>query len=100
VPTQATAPALVVVGYLMFTMVKQIKWGDIDDIFPILAIIVVMPLTYSITNGIAAGFVAWVFLKVVVGKIREVHPLMWIVSASFVLYFAIPWIQALIDQYM
>jgi AGZA family xanthine/uracil permease-like MFS transporter len=100
VPTQATAPALVVVGYLMFTMVKQIKWGEIDDLFPILTVIIVMPLTYSITNGIAAGFVAWVFLKVVTGKIREIHPLMWIVSAAFVLYFATPWIQALIDQYM
>jgi AGZA family xanthine/uracil permease-like MFS transporter len=100
VPTAATAPALVVVGYLMFTMVKQMKWGEIDDLFPILTTIVVMPLTYSITNGIAAGFVAWVFLKVITGKAREVHVLMWIVSAAFVLYFATPWIQALVDQYV
>jgi AGZA family xanthine/uracil permease-like MFS transporter len=96
VPSQATAPALVVVGYLMFTMVKQMEWGEIDDLFPVLTIIIVMPLTYSITNGIAAGFVAWVFMKVVTGKFREIHPLMWIVSASFVLYFAIPWIQTFI----
>jgi AGZA family xanthine/uracil permease-like MFS transporter len=96
VPVQATAPALVVVGYLMFTMVKQMEWGDIDDLFPVLATIIVMPLTYSITNGIAAGFVAYVFMKVVTGKFKEVHPLMWVVSASFVLYFAIPWIQTFI----
>jgi AGZA family xanthine/uracil permease-like MFS transporter len=96
VPAQATAPALVVVGYLMFTVVKQIDWGEIDDLFPILTILIVMPLTYSITNGIAAGFVAWVFMKVVTGKVREVHWLMWIVSAAFVLYFAIPWIQTFI----
>jgi adenine/guanine/hypoxanthine permease len=96
VPAQATAPALVVVGYLMFTQVKQVEWGEIDDLFPILAVIIVMPLTYSITNGIAAGFVAWVFMKVVSGKFREIHPLMWIVSAAFVLYFAIPWIQTFI----
>jgi AGZA family xanthine/uracil permease-like MFS transporter len=96
VPAQATAPALVVVGYLMFTMVRKMEWGEIDDLFPILVILIVMPLTYSITNGIAAGFVAWVFMKVVSGKIREIHPLMWLVSASFVLYFAIPWIQTFI----
>ena len=96
VPAQATAPALVVVGYLMFTMVRQMEWGEIDDLFPILATIIVMPLTYSITNGIAAGFVAYVFLKLVTGKAREVHPLMWLVSAAFVLYFAIPWIQTFI----
>jgi AGZA family xanthine/uracil permease-like MFS transporter len=96
VPGQATAPALVVVGYLMFTQVKQMDWGEMDDLFPILIILIVMPLTYSITNGIAAGFVAWVFMKIVSGKIREIHPLMWIVSAAFVLYFAIPWIQTFI----
>jgi AGZA family xanthine/uracil permease-like MFS transporter len=96
VPSAATAPALVVVGYLMFTIVKQMEWGDIDDLFPILAILIVMPLTYSITNGIAAGFVAWTFLKVVSGKSREIHPLMWVVSVAFVLYFAIPWIQTFI----
>ena len=96
VPSAATAPALVVVGYLMFTIVKQMEWGDIDDLFPILAILIVMPLTYSITNGIAAGFVSWTFLKVVSGKGRDVHPLMWVVSVAFVLYFAIPWIQTFI----
>jgi adenine/guanine/hypoxanthine permease len=96
VPAQATAPALVVVGYLMFTIVKQMDWGGIDDLFPILVIIIVMPLSYSITNGIAAGFVAWVFMKVVSGKSQEVRPLMWLVSAAFVLYFAIPWIQTFI----
>jgi adenine/guanine/hypoxanthine permease len=96
VPAQATAPALVVVGYLMFTIVKQMDWGGIDDLFPILTIIIVMPLTYSITNGIAAGFVAWVFMKLVSGKAREIHPLMWLVSIAFVLYFAIPWIQTFI----
>jgi AGZA family xanthine/uracil permease-like MFS transporter len=93
VPSQATAPALVVVGYLMFTGVKQIEWGEMDDLFPVLATIIVMPLTYSITNGLAAGFVSYVFLKVLHGKGREIHPLMWVVSLSFVLYFFIPWIQ-------
>ncbi len=93
VPSAATAPALVVVGYLMFTMVKQMDWGEMDDLFPILTVLIVMPLTYSITNGIAAGFIVWVFMKIVAGKVREIHPLMWLVTIAFVLYFAIPWIQ-------
>jgi len=54
---------------------------------------IVMPLTYSITNGIAAGFISFVFLKAVTGKSREVHPLLWVVSLAFLLYFAVPWLQ-------
>jgi AGZA family xanthine/uracil permease-like MFS transporter len=93
VPQQATAPALVVVGFLMFTIARDIDWGDIDDLFPALVTMVVMPFTYSITEGIAAGFISYVFLKTVRGRGGEVHPLMWIVSLAFVVYFAIPWLQ-------
>ena len=93
VPAQATAPALVVVGYLMFTIAREIEWREIDDLFPALVTMIVMPLTYSITNGIAAGFVAFVFLKAVTGKTREVHPLLWVVALAFLLYFAVPWLQ-------
>lgn len=93
VPAQATAAALVVVGYLMFTIARDFDWGDIDDVFPALATMIVMPLTYSITDGIAAGFITYVFLKAVKGRSAEVHPLLWVVSAAFVVYFAIPWLQ-------
>lgn len=93
VPAQATAPALVVVGYLMFTIAREIEWKGIDDLFPALATMVVMPFTYSITDGIAAGFIAFVFLKLVTGKTREISPLLWVVSIAFLVYFAIPWIQ-------
>jgi AGZA family xanthine/uracil permease-like MFS transporter len=93
VPQEATAPALVVVGFLMFTIARDIEWGDIDDLFPALLTMVVMPFTYSITEGIAAGFISYVFLKTVRGRGGEVHPLMWIVSLAFVVYFAIPWLQ-------
>jgi AGZA family xanthine/uracil permease-like MFS transporter len=96
VPGQATAPALVIVGYLMFTITREIEWGEMDDLFPAMATMIVMPLTYSITNGIAAGFVSFIFLKVLHGKAREIHPLLWIVGVMFVLYFAIPWIQTFI----
>jgi AGZA family xanthine/uracil permease-like MFS transporter len=96
IPAAATAPALVIVGYLMFTIVREIEWGEMDDLFPAMLTMIVMPLTYSITNGIAVGFVAFVFLKVLHGKAREVHPLMWLVSAAFVLYFASDYIQILV----
>jgi AGZA family xanthine/uracil permease-like MFS transporter len=93
IPTQATAPALVLVGYLMFTLVKDIPVGEVEDGLPALLTMILMPLTYDITVGIGAGFVSWVLLKVVRGKANEVHPLMWVVSIGFVIYFANVWIQ-------
>ena len=96
VPAQATAPALVLVGYLMFTLVKDINVADVEDGLPALLTIILMPLTYDITVGIGAGFISWVFIKVVRGKLGEVHPLMWVVTAGFVIYFAKDWIEILI----
>ena len=96
IPSQATAPALVVVGYLMFTLIKDIDVADVEDGVPALLTIILMPLTYDITVGIGAGFVSWVFIKVVKGKFGEVHPLMWAVSIGFVIYFAKDWIETII----
>lgn len=96
VPAQATAPALVVVGYLMFAAAQNWVWGDIDEMFPVLITAIVMPLTFTITTGIAAGFVTYVFLKTVRGRMADVHPLMWVASIAFLLYFALPWIQMVI----
>ena len=96
IPTQATAPALVLVGYLMFTIVKDIPVADVEEGLPALLTIILMPLTYDITVGIGAGFITWVLLKVVKGKWRQIHPLMWVVSIGFVIYFANEWIQTLI----
>ena len=96
IPTQATAPALVLVGYLMFTIVKDIPVADVEDGRPALLTIILMPLTYDITVGIGAGFITWVLLKVVRGKWRAIHPLMWVVSIGFVIYFANEWIQTFI----
>jgi AGZA family xanthine/uracil permease-like MFS transporter len=93
IPSQATAPALVLVGYLMFTLVKDIPVADIEEGLPALLTIILMPLTYDITVGIGAGFISWVLLKVVRGKLGEIHPLMWVVSIAFVVYFANNWIQ-------
>jgi AGZA family xanthine/uracil permease-like MFS transporter len=96
VPAQATAPALVIVGFLMFMSAKDLVWGEIDEMFPVLVTAIVMPLTFTITTGIAAGFVTYVFLKVVRGRAGEIHPLLWVVAVAFLLYFAVPWLQGVI----
>src|SRR5206468_9112024 len=96
VPGVATAPALVLVGYLMFTLVKDIPVGDLEDGLPALLTMILMPLTYDITVGIGAGFISWVLLKVVRGRAAEIHPLMWLVSIGFLIYFANVWIQTFV----
>jgi AGZA family xanthine/uracil permease-like MFS transporter len=88
VPYEAATPALVVVGFLMMQQVKGISWADMEIAVPAFLTIVLMPFTYSITVGIGAGFVSYTFLKVVLGKGKQVHPLMWVVSVLFVVYFA------------
>lgn len=87
VPAQATAPVLILVGFLMAGLIKGIDFDDLEEGFPALLAIVLMPLTYSITVGIGAGFVMHTLIKVVKGKAGEVHPLMWVVTVSFLIYF-------------
>ncbi|WP_103502865.1 NCS2 family permease [Streptomyces sp. SM14] len=89
VPAQAASPALVVVGFLMMTQVAGIDWNSYDLAIPAFVIIAVMPFTYSITNGIGAGFIAYVVVKAAMGRTREVHWLMWVTAAMFLVYFAI-----------
>ncbi|HEX5241251.1 MAG TPA: NCS2 family permease [Candidatus Limnocylindrales bacterium] len=98
IPNQATAPALVLVGYLMFTLVKDIPVSDLEDGIPALLTIILMPLTYDITVGIGAGFISWVLLKVVRGKLSEIHILVWLVAIAFVVYFANTWLQTVIHS--
>ena len=88
-PTEAAVPALVLVGFLMMQQVRGIDWDDLEIAIPAFLTIVLMPFTYSISVGIGAGFLAYVLIKVVRGKAGEVHPLMWVIAALFVLYFAI-----------
>ncbi len=88
VPSQATAPVLILVGFMMAGLVKGIDFDDLEEGFPALLAIVLMPLTYSITVGIGAGFVMWTFIKVVKGKFRDIHPLIWIVTVAFLVFFA------------
>ena len=89
IPSEAAVPALVLVGFLMMQQVKGISWDDLDIAIPAFLTIVLMPFTYSISVGIGAGFIAYVFIKLVRGKVAEVHPLMWVVAGLFVVYFFI-----------
>ena len=97
VPAQATAPALIVVGYLMSRVVRDIPFGDFEEGFPALLTLAVMPFTYSITNGIGAGFIAYCFIKLVRGKGGSVPAMMYAAALAFVIYFALPLIQRLLS---
>ncbi|QNP65383.1 NCS2 family permease [Streptomyces genisteinicus] len=98
VPMQAAAPALVAVGFLMMTQVKHIEWDRYEVAVPAFLTIVVMPFTYSITNGIGAGFIAYVVIKACLGKAREVHWLLWGTAALFLVYFAIDPVEQLLGM--
>ncbi|MGY0005786.1 NCS2 family permease [Micromonospora sp. I033] len=87
VPFEAASTALVVVGFLMMTAVRTIDWTDYEIAIPAFLTIVLMPFTYSISNGIGAGVISYVLLKLAKGKAREVHPLLYGVAALFILYF-------------
>ncbi|MET9664352.1 NCS2 family permease [Streptomyces sp. NPDC006475] len=96
VPAQAAAPALVAVGFLLMAQVRHIDWERYEIAIPAFLTIAVMPFTYSITNGIGAGFIAYVVIKAVLGKAREVHWLLWGTAALFAVYFAIDPIEQLL----
>lgn len=98
VPFAATAPVLIVVGYLMSTLIMDIDFKDVEEGLPALFGLILMPLTFSITVGIGAAFVSYVVIKVARGKIGQVHPLMWVVATAFVVYFAQRPAQQLIDS--
>jgi len=89
VPSEAAAPALVVVGVLLMSQIRYIDFSDLTIAVPAFLTMVLMPFTYSITNGVGAGFISYVLLKAATGKARQVHVLLWIVAAVFAVYFAI-----------
>ena len=85
VPGFATAPPLILVGALMMSEVGKINFVDFSDGLPAFLTIIMMPLTGSIANGFAFGFVSYVFMKTAVGKYKEVSWIMWLVSIAFVI---------------
>lgn len=87
VPSAATAPALVVVGIMMMSSFKDIDWSDFDEAVPAFFAGIFMALCYSISYGIAAGFIFYIIVKVCKGKIKEINPILWVCSALFVLNF-------------
>ncbi len=91
VPSFATTPALVYVGYLMMTQIKNVKFEDapMSDIIAGFLAIIMMPFTSSIANGIMFGIISWIVLRVFEGRIKDIKPVMWISGALFVLYMVI-----------
>ena len=87
VSSAATCGALVIVGFLMMTDVVDIDWTDLLDGFPAFMVIAGIPLTYSISNGIGMGFIAYVIVALVTGRAKMIKPLMWVSAAAFVVYF-------------
>ena len=98
IPNAATAPALVLVGYLMFTQIRDIDVADMENGIPALLTLILMPITFDITVGIGAGFISWILIKVTKGKMSEVHPLMWVVGIGFVIFFLQSWLLPLLPK--
>ena len=87
VPIEAAAPVLVIVGAMMIAQVTDIDWSKFHIALPAFLTIVVMPFTYSIANGIGVGFIAFSVMAVAAGRAKDVHWIMWLVSALFVVFF-------------
>ena len=87
IPYEAATPALVIVGFLMMTQIRSIDWDDLGIALPAFLTIILMPFTYNISVGIGVGFVTHVIIRAIQGRPKEVHPLLWLVSGLFVIYF-------------
>lgn len=96
VPTEVAAAALVIVGTMMFSQLRHIDISEFSVALPVVLTVAVMPFSYSIANGIGVGFVTWVVVRSAAGKAREISPLLWIVAAGFVLYFARSGVESLL----
>ncbi len=88
VPAAATAPALILVGALMLEGAREVPWGRIDEAVPAFLTLSVMPLTFSIANGISFGILSYALIKLGAGKWREVHPVLWVLAGLLILYYA------------
>ena len=96
VPTEVAAAALVLVGAMMASHLREIDLADFSIALPVVLTVAVMPLSYSIANGIGVGFISWAIVRTAAGKGREISPLLWVVAAGFLLYFARGWVDSLI----
>lgn len=87
IPYEAATPALIIVGFLMMTQIKNIDWDDLGIAIPAFLTIILMPFTYNISVGIGAGFITHVLIRVFQGRGKEVHALLYFVSGLFMIYF-------------
>jgi len=85
-----TSPALIVVGSLMIRAVRDVAWDDFTESLPAFLTMVMMPLTFNITDGIAFGFISYALLKLVTGRVHEAHWLVYVFAVLFVLRYAVP----------
>jgi len=93
IPAQATAPALIIVGFFMMSIVRDIPWDDYEEAIPTFMTMLAMPFTWSITSGIGAGFITYTVIKLLRGKGRQLHLMVYLASAAFVVYFCLPLIE-------
>ncbi|MBI4594167.1 MAG: NCS2 family permease [Candidatus Rokubacteria bacterium] len=93
IPAQATAPALILVGFYMMTIAREIPWDDYEEAIPAFVTMLAMPFTWSITNGIGAGFITYAAIKLLSRRGGHVHWMIYVASGAFVLYFALPLIE-------
>ena len=89
IPSAATAPALVAVGIMMMSSFKEIQWDNLEEAIPAFFAGIFMALCYSISYGIAAGFIFYCITKICKGKIKEIHPILWVVTVLFILNFVL-----------
>ncbi|HNL41771.1 MAG TPA: NCS2 family permease, partial [Ottowia sp.] len=91
VPPYATAPALFFVGCLMMRDLTELEWEDSTEVIPAAVTALMMPFTYSIANGLAFGFITYAAIKLLTGRVREVHWMVWLIAAVFLFkFFYIP----------
>jgi AGZA family xanthine/uracil permease-like MFS transporter len=93
IPAQATAPALILVGFYMMTLARDIVWDDVEEALPAFMTMLTMPFTWSITNGIGAGFITYVVIQLVTGRGGRVHWMLYLTSVAFVVYFCVPLLE-------
>ena len=93
IPAQATAPALILVGFYMMTLAREIAWDDAEEALPAFITMLAMPFTWSITNGIGAGFIAYMAIKLALGKGSQVHWMLYLTTVAFVIYFCVPLLE-------
>ena len=96
IPAEATAPALIMVGFLMLSVIRDIDWNEYAIAIPSFLTIVVMPFNYSITDGIGWGFVSYTVIHLLLGRLRDLHWMMILSSAAFAVFFAIDPIRRLL----